>query len=404
MIDTHPISKNIGSLEHSLLIRQTSGVLKPGQIINATVMSNSNQGHVELQIGNSILTASTNISLKQNTQLLLEVVRLQPQLLLRLVPACDSSTATKAMQETMVNLLSRHAGLAPSLAALLPNAPFEGKSKDHQSLRALFRTLTNAIPTRNDLLNRIGVRQAIVHSGLFLEAMLARYTGKAKLDTSKDIKACLLRLQREISDYTKRSGIENNCKNTLAASQRSSILPPRARGLPIAQARVPLAVVSDTGGIEESIPELFCRIQGAVARLGLLQVASSENFDNGECMWQLELPVKHNDTVETVSLSIKKDQKNCIDDTKDSWIVHLALDLPQLGAVEIRLSLYTQGVSACFWSDSTITRSLIESQFEQLKSQLEQHGLTTMNLNCQAGNPVESTPPDTNTSNIDFSV
>jgi len=199
MIVTRPITTNYGSLERNHFSKQSAGALKLGQIINAVAQSNSSQGHVNLQIGNSVLTASTNITLQQHTQLLLEVVQLHPRLLLRLIPSSAHSVSAKPLQDAMISFLPRQTGLAPSLAGLIHRTLIEGQLLQQQSIRTLVNNLVNALPVRSSINNSEGVRRIMLHSGLFLEALLARHAGKARLDTSRDIKACLLRLQQGLA-------------------------------------------------------------------------------------------------------------------------------------------------------------------------------------------------------------
>lgn len=404
MIVTRPISTNYGSLERNILIQQGPGALKLGQIIDAVALSNSSQGHVNLRIGNSVLAASTNITMQQNTHLLLEVMQIHPRLLLRLIPSSVDSAAAKPLKDAMISFLPRQAGLAPSLAGLIHRTLMEDQSLQQHSLRTLVNKLVNALPVRNSIINAEGVRQTILHSGLFLESLMARHAGKARLDTSRDIKACLLRLQYGLAQFKQRTDKGDSQNNTLASHLYSSIVPPRKKGLPVPQQRVPFSHISGAGDTDNIIQDLVTRTQGAIARLGLLQVISSENFNNGEYMWQLEIPVKHTGALEIVSLSIEKEQQDCFNDDEASWIVNMALELPQLGPVHIRISLYEQGVSTRFWSESTKARSLIESRFDQLESNIVQHGMTTLNLCCQAGSPVAPPQSDTNTSYMDFTV
>ena len=153
---------------------------------------------------------------------------------------------------------------------------------------------------------------------------------------------------------------------------------------------------------DDGIPDMISRAKGAIARLGLLQVLSAENFNDGHHIWQVEIPVKHMDSVEMVSMSIQKDSQNSKYDNARQWIINLALDLPELGAIHIRISFFSQAISTSFWSESANTRTLIESRFEQLRSNLEKRGVTNLNLCCQAGRPDETPDSAENVSVIDL--
>ncbi|MGB5519191.1 MAG: flagellar hook-length control protein FliK, partial [Gammaproteobacteria bacterium] len=86
-----------------------------------------------------------------------------------------------------------------------------------------------------------------------------------------------------------------------------------------------------------------------------------------------------------------------------SWVVNLAVNLPELGPIQIRVSVFEQGISSCFWPESTVTGTLIHNQFERLRARFEQQGISTLNLSCQVGSP--ATPSsDTGKSNMDLTV
>ena len=121
-------------------------------------------------------------------------------------------------------------------------------------------------------------------------------------------------------------------------------------------------------------------------------------------MWQFEIPVKHTEAVEIISITIENEQKQPQHKDKHTWVVNLALDLPQLGPIQVRISLFKQGFSSCFWSESPKALRLIEGQFGKLRTKLEQQGLKTLALCCQQGKPAATEPVDTDISNIDLRV
>jgi flagellar hook-length control protein FliK len=178
-------------------------------------------------------------------------------------------------------------------------------------------------------------------------------------------------------------------------------IPPRKKGLPVPQPRAAIPHRDPGGEISDYMQELLNRAKGAIARLGYLQAISAENINNGEYMWQVEIPVKHRNAIEMVSMSVEKEHRGCPDEDNESWIIRLAVDLPQLGPVQVRISKFKQGVSTCFWSDSARVRSLIEGQFERLKSNLEQHGLRNLHHSCLAGSPTPPISADTDVSSMD---
>lgn len=401
MIVTRPVTSNYSSLERGFAVLPGSGSLKSGQILDAVVLSNSDQGHVNLRIGNSVLSASTRIVLQQNARLMLEVIQTHPQLLLRPISTTTDGPVSRPLQDALIALLPQQAGLAPSLAVLIQRH-FKNKALGQHQLPGLLYKLESAIPGRNSMIHADGVRQAILQSGLYLETILARFSGKKPMNLSRDLKVCLLRLIQGLEHYKQISNQSDPSKNKIDSYAYNSTTPPRNKGLPVLQARAAIVQPTVDGIRDDGIPDMLSRAQGALARLGLLQVLSAENFNDGHHIWQVEIPVKHMDSVEMVSMSIKNDSKDSKYDNDREWIINLALDLPELGAIHIRISVFSQAISTSFWSESANTRALIESRFEQLRSNLERRGVTKLNLCCQAGKPDDTPDSDTNDSVLDL--
>ena len=401
MIVTRPINANYGKLEPQATLQPLTRALKPGQVIDAVVLGNSDRGQVNIRIGDRVISAATNIALQQKAHLLLEVVKTQPQLLLRLIPSTAETTAARPLQQALVTLLPQQLGLAPSLAGLIHKSLIESRSPAQAQLRSMMIALTNAIPGRDTLSRAEGLRQAIQQSGLFLEGQLARSLVRSRADVSRDIKACLARTRHGLSHLPGGTASRPGA-NAPFPDPGDSGGPPRNRALPIPQHRVPLGFLSSTTDIDASVPELLNNAKGALARLGLLQVATAENFDNGEFMWQLEVPVKHSDGIEVVSMTIEQERNDKAGDAPDRWVVNLALDLPRLGPLLIRISMFERGVSTCFFSDSAPARSIIEHEFETLRSKLAQRGVDNLSLCCRQGTPPVTPATELPEPNIDL--
>ena len=371
-----------GRPEPGLYNQQVPGSMKAGQLVDALVLSTNHYGQVKLRIGNTVLTASTNINLPKNSHFLLQVKQLRPQLILQLIPNANEHNVLKPLQDAVSSFLPRQDGLAPSLASLL-NKAFGSKSREQQYLRTLINSLVRAIPDRHSISHAEGLRQAIMQSGLFLEANLSRSRKHRKTETSRDIKACLLRLQRGFEQHQQPGiSVAGEYASTVPVLA-NRIMPPIKKGLPVPQHNASINLAPDDGDIQDLVPGMMTRTRSALSRLGLLQAYSAENFNQGECMWQLELPVQHRDAVEIVALSIEKDEQHRTNGKQTSWIINLAVDLPGLGSVQIRVSVFKQGVSSCFHPASSATAELIDLQFNRLRACLEKRGIKVLNLSCQ---------------------
>ena len=401
LIKAPSTAANLGRPEPGLSNQQVPGSMKVGQLVDALVLSTDHYGQVKLRIGNTVLTASTDRNLPKDPHLLLQVKQLRPQLILQLISTTNEKTALKPLQDAVSSFLPRQDGLAPSLASLLHKTFSSSKSKQQQYLRALISSLVRAIPERHSISHAEGLRQAIMHSGLFLEAILSRSRKHKKTDTSRDIKACLLRLQRGLEQHQQQGTSISGERASTVPLLANRIMPPIKKGLPVPQHNASISLAPGAGDKQDLVPDMMTRTRSALSRLGLLQAFSAENFNQGECVWQLELPVQHREAVEIVAISIEKDEQHRTKGKQTSWVINLAVDLPGLGGVQIRVSVFEQGVSSCFHPASSTTAELIDLQFHRLRARLEKRGVTVLNLSCQQSR-LDTSTPDTTKSIMDI--
>lgn len=396
-----PAPTNFSGYESRTTNVHTSGTYKIGQILQATVLAHSNHGQVSLNLGKAEITASTNITLQKNTHLSLKVMQLQPQLLLQVM------SSNNPLQEALKNMLPIQSSLAPLLAELAQKALSKENYSNQPHLRTAANLLFAAIPGRNDIKQADGLRQAIMQSGLFLEAKLASPTVASSFGVSTDIKSLLLRY---LNALTKTHGKASNKESLLLQSgvlQQSNEIPPPLRDrLPINLPRVRYKDSSSAQGIELDNSVLLKKTQGALARLGLLQVATVENLENGHIKWLLEIPVRHDNAAETVSLTIEKEQEKSPreEPNKAAWAVNLSFNLPHLGALQSRLSMDKLGLSTTFWSESRQILSVIDNRLAELRANFEQQGLQTHKLSCVAGQQTSARSTQHDNPLIDYQI
>ena len=435
---------------------------KIGQILNAIVLSNSHQGRVAIRIGNMELTASTNIALQQNTPLELKVAQLQPTLQLQILLPGGGNP----LHEAMLKMLPQQTSLAPLLAELA----FKAQAKQHTAApappQAAIKNLLAALPTRQDIRQADGLQRAVAQSGLFLEAKLATAASSQRPALATDLKSLLLRyldtLQQSRSEQAVTrpatqpaasgqpqtpetrlapntvagaavrmatspvpgaparpvsapppgpaapgNSLHAELKATLASGRVSAEVPPPLRGrLPQPQPRVSHVAPTPAGAIETFHPALLKQLEGALARIGLHQVATAENFNEGQNLWQLEIPVRHGNAVEIVALTIEKETARNSPDTadEDAWSVNLSLDLPNLGSLQSRISMDKQGLSTTFWTRSRHNLSLIENRLPELRRNLELHGLEINQFKCIDGQQPTAHAAKADGSLIDYQI
>ncbi len=390
---TQPLISINKPLHDATIAPLRQAAFRIGQIIDASTSSDSRNGRVTLRLGDREVVAATDIGLPKDRRLSLKVVQLQPQILLKIIPLTDHHASATAIRKAMLALLPRQQGLAPLLGSLTFPTASGDRTNAMQSLVQLAESLINAIPGRSDVTRADGLRQAIIRSGLLLEARLTQPGGEAGANVTSDLKALLLRLLGILEKPEFEYALRAKTSPGADTPRESTEVPPPQKQLPVSQSRVQLNTADDNRDIAVNIPALYKKAQGALARIVLHQIATTENNDDaGALAWKLELPVRQHDTIDIVSLSIEEERNHTTEEEATDWVVNLAVDLPGLGPLHIRVGLYQQGIASTFWCESPDSVILIENRLAELKARFEKQGLKTLNLGCLAGTPPAREP------------
>lgn len=170
-----------------------------GQILSALVAKVTPQGNMTLQIGDTTIEVNSgHINTAPGQTLMLEVMRTEPQTLLKIVnqPA-SSQPLTEVPTEALKVLLPRQMPLPPLLANLALLARDNGRTLPvlPHNVDVIIKKLVNDLPTENKLSSADGLKRALSLSGMFLENKLAS-AGNTNESGSidQDLKANLLRL------------------------------------------------------------------------------------------------------------------------------------------------------------------------------------------------------------------
>jgi hypothetical protein len=146
----------------------------------------------------------------------------------------------------------------------------------------------------------------------------------------------------------------------------------------------PLGAAAESA--RQPLQELSRHVEGALARMQYHQLASLPPEDANRQVWQLELPVKIEQHIESVKLRIEKDQHHGEDgEQQASWRVNLAFDLEPLGPLQVRIGLQGDTVSSVFWARREHTAALIAARLEELRQGLRRVGLNVGELAARQG-------------------
>ena len=394
-ITTTPPNKPL-QLKLTLPVRELGNMpFRTGQEVTAVVQSPPDNGKVMLNINGRLLQAVTTLQLTQGMNLKMTVEQENQQIVLRLQPEQQQRLV---QQQALRQLLPRQDSLKPLLESLVKMLP---KTVETASVKVALDTAatppapaptvktaapeTKAIEQVQKLALQIlsqsaspqsvgdakGLKQAISHSGLFLEYSLAASSAGA-FSGDRDLKVLLLRLAALI-------------RQTLA-------------GTPVAQAggKTPAdpAQAIRQASID-ALLQLQKQAEAGLARIQVNQLASSGTSPQGEERpLLLELPLFNpaQNQTELLKLRVQREKPRSGDQGEECWSVTLQLSPAEYGEINAIVSLTGGKVSVTFWCAEAGTRELFREQLEVLTERLQEQGLEVGRCNAHQGTPVSAEP------------
>ncbi|RLJ17218.1 flagellar hook-length control protein FliK [bacterium endosymbiont of Escarpia laminata] len=333
--------------------------LKPGQILQATALSDTQNSQLKLQIGVTRLIAQTQVAIKSGQQLTLSVEK-----------------GGKFPELRLLTTLSREQLQANALKMLLPRQQPLAQLFDKIAIQ-LSNSSSNPAPgnVRQAIEGMVGrllstdqprfqqqLRTALQNSGLFTEAHLLRGSGNPA-----DLKLNLLRLFELINTLLPGKGLNpQQSAAALAASDSSGTpLPPDS----------PLRFLLD----------LLKQLDGGLARIQSNQLASLPQEDPTRQTWQFELPIRHNEQLDVFRIRLQKEPGKSGEKEDAVWSLTLRMNLEPLGPMRVQLRLQGEAISSVLWAEQAETTSLIQNNLEKLRSALEKAGLDVTKLEAYQG-------------------
>lgn len=309
-----------------------------------------------------------------------------------------------AIAQQLTTQQSRQGSLDVVLNAVQNLPTSDSTSAD---LRAAAERLLAGLPDLPQLSTPKGLAQALISSGIFLEAKLL--AGQNPQVPPLDMKGALLRL---VADLLPALPATTNLNAILAANTLAQVLPTFVRS-PLgtlgqvssrqAPAGFPLPerLMQRLEG-ESSLENLLRLAAGAISRLQSHQLSSLEQTGttaDGRVLttWQLEIPMRTLQDIVPLQVKFQREEpapdkdpserKPGKDPKQMLWRVELAFDVEPLGPLQV-LAQLTQGkLSSQLWASRPYTASLIESHLGNLRERLVSSGINVGDLDCHLGTP-----------------
>ena len=371
-----------------------------GQRLEALVLRNEpGAEQTRVRIGNLQLNLRLPATPPEGTRLSLQVIQAGAQPAVRVLsqspptaaappgaggsPPTGTGTGATAPR-WLASLLPAQGSQAPLLATL------SALDRNPSSMAALPAGIRDALsqlffqlPTNTQVRQPEGLREAVRQSGIFHEAALTVAATSATAGTlpPADLKSALLSLATRLRSLASPAA-------ALAAGQSRETSPPRPGAPPIAQPRLPAEPLGL--GQQALLDGLRTRTNQAVARLALHQWTAVESAESGHLRWLLELPLRGEDGVDLVHLLMERERENPNPEEEPAWRAELALDLPELGALRVRIAVTGDRVRVRLWTEVDDTLSLARRELPRLQEALQERGLRVRDLGCSPGQPPET--------------
>ncbi len=394
--------------------------LQPGQLLHASVLSDTSQNLVKLKIGTAELIARTQVSLRADQRLTLDVIKagVMPELRIVREPVVREyqAEALRSILPAQIPLQRLFANLQAVYSNIIRSMPQPGADLkipqplislppqlnptsttpsatgvDKQMLQVmqsltdrgvlpsmanqfgpkLVQSVTNilsaAIPNPGNI-TAAQLRQAIVGYGLFLEAQLA-----AGQPPTASLKSDLLQLLFQIV-------------NILKLDKNQAQLQPDIKGGTSSNSQM-------DSGVVKLLELLFRHAEGGLARVHLNQLSSLPTDDNSRQVWQFEIPIRHHNQVDSFLIRLEQEQANNTgSETKPIWYVTLSFNIDPLGPVKAKISLRDNEVSTLFLAERPESAELLNRRISELRQAYSDSGLSVGKLLARRGNTTPEPP------------
>ncbi len=401
--------------------------LQPGQILKATVVNQSSANMVRLKIGTQELIAHTRLRLEIGQKLTMEVKkggeipelkllreyssaevqaktlrqilpkqipqakffntlqiieRATPELLQKLLPELLRKNAQN--QPLKPNLPTTHStSLQKPLSEIVQKTLSETTHKQAQEIIQKFATqraaTTKLLPP--DLQKSIQtilakvlpqsinisapfIRQALLNSGLFLEANLAFGN---PTQAPSDLKNNLLNLLLLLRNHLQSNQIQQQTIHTQSQQSKTA------------------TAANSNRALTQLLGELMRQTEGSLARIQTHQLNSLPSEESSGQIWQFELPIKQPDRIDSFLIRFEQEQQEKKKQTGEAWKITLNFDFSPLGPIEAKLNLKGEEISALFLAEQASSAALLERNLTKLNDAFIRVGLKVGHLHSQQG-------------------
>lgn len=377
-----------------------------GRLLTAIVRSAMDSGLV-LDINGETIQARTDLALSTGATLTLQVMRTQPDVLLKVI---GDTSAQSTVRQLLRQILPRQKSLPESLRPLRTLAErADVRGRLPEAVRHSLESLLARIPVSEQVAKPDKVRRILEESGVFMESHLSTAGTQAAETSAADFKAALLRLL---------SALQQDAlpEDPLPRSDSVPKQDPRPIGQPrpfateaeVGNARSGSAstteatrliengrlaeLLSTSGGSgthADTVAQLLQHAGDGLARLQLMQLHAASQA-GGRIDWLFELPVLHGNRMDVVQLRIQEDEDadgGRSESTSRVFQVHVFFDFENTGQLAATIRLHGERVNTSWWAERPETVQLINRELPKFEAVLKEAGLAPGHVGCRQGRP-----------------
>jgi uncharacterized protein (UPF0147 family) len=386
------------------------------QVFNSAEIGTKQVG--PLNIDRSQLANATS-DLKIGQSLNLEIVKTGTTPEFKIIPAGNNIPEAK-VAEFIKQFLPRHEASPIFLNQLIKDLPQLMKNESvPQALKDIAAKIVQNLPPKEQLISSQGLKQAIVNSGLFLEAKLPPAMSQTELIKelpqlikNESVPQSLQRIAAEILQ---------NLTQKQPSLNRPNLEQPAANSKPVPEAELKLnpanagatGALSDTGSMTtdfkanllkfiqalkqeithqgeqpsnqadlDLLKNLQHKTENTVAKLALDQLMSLPKEDSPKQLWIIDIPFIDRQQAQSVRIEVQRDKENKAQSGNGNWSVNITLTPPGLDTIHCIASYRDNVINTFFKSRNTQTTELIKHNMDYLKNQLEESGLKTGHMDA----------------------
>jgi len=132
------------------------------------------------------------------------------------------------------------------------------------------------------------------------------------------------------------------------------------------------------------VQDVLNKVEGAVAKITINQLANASSDTAVRQALQLEIPFYNGQSEDALFIKIQQDDTpNKTKQIDNKWTVSLEMNPPNLGRIKNKLTLQGEQISSSFWAENQQTGELLKRHLNMLHERFRVSKLTPTSLDVQ---------------------